>query len=127
MIEQIRLKLMARYASHRIGAADAQWEIAPHYVEKLEIEKRASRWYESVASTNVLWQVSGSDHKNFAVDQEKKTCGCFKRQFTGMPCKHAIAAIYARHHDHPEDHVSEFFKKTCYQKAYQDVIFLVPG
>jgi hypothetical protein len=118
---------MARYASHRIGAADAQWEIAPHYVEKLEIEKRASRWYESVASTNVLWQVSGSDHKNFAVDLEKKTCGCFKWQFTGMPCKHAIAAIYARHHDHPEDHVSEFFKKPCYQKAYQDVIFPVPG
>lgn len=44
-----------------------------------------------------------------------------------MPCKHAIAAIYARHHDHPEDHVSEFFKKPCYQKAYQDVIFPVPG
>lgn len=53
--------------------------------------------------------------------------GCFKWQFTGIPCKHANAAIYARHHDHPEDHVSEFFKKPCYQKAYQDIIFPVPG
>ena len=127
MIEQIRVKLMARYANNRNVAANGQWEIAPHYVAKLEIEKRVSRWFHSLASTNVIWQVSRSGHETFVVDLEKQTCGCFKWQFTRMPCKHAISAIYARRHDHLEDHVSDFFKKPFYQKAYQEIIFPVPG
>lgn len=117
MIEQIRVKLMARYANNRNGAANGQWEIAPHYVEKLEIEKRAARWCQSVPSTNVLWQVSRIGHETFVVDLEKQTCGCFKWQFTGMPCKHAISAIYARRHDHPEDHVSDFFQEAMLSKG----------
>jgi hypothetical protein len=54
MIEQIIVKLVARYANNRNGAANAQWEIAPHYFERLEIKKRAVHWCQSMASTNDL-------------------------------------------------------------------------
>jgi hypothetical protein len=54
MIEQNIVKLVARYANNRNGAANAQWEIAPHYFERLEIKKRDVQWCRSMASTNDL-------------------------------------------------------------------------
>ena len=55
-----------------------------------------------------------------------RTCGCRRWDMTGIPCSHAIAAIY-KSYQHPEDFVHDFFKKQMYKEAYGPVIQPVPG
>jgi len=45
---------------------------------------------------------------------------------SGVPCSHAISAM-TKQKLHPEDYVSEFFKKTLYFETYKEIIYPVPG
>lgn len=109
----------------REGVAAAKWEITPHYIEKLELEKTNSSYRRPVCAGRGIWQVSCGEY-TYAVDLENRTCGCFKWDVTGIPCKHAISAIY-KLRQYPEDYVNDFFKKATYEKAYQHLIYPVPG
>src|SRR3954467_4824073 len=107
MLDQIRTKLMARFAVRRDGVAIARWEIAPQYAENLETEKRFARWCTPVNAGNGIWQVEVTTNGNkdiHAVNLENKTCGCRKWDLTRVTCKHAIAAI-SKARQYPEDYV----------------------
>ena len=43
----------------------------------------------------------------------------------GLPCKHVICAIL-KARQHPEDFVSDLFKKPLYVETYAEVIYPVP-
>ena len=45
---------------------------------------------------------------------------------SGIPCIHAISAIY-KAFEQPEDYVSDFFKKPMYLAAYNPIVYPVPG
>lgn len=129
MMDQIRTKLMAKFADNRDGVVVAHWEITPHYVEQLETEKRFSRWCTPVNAGNDIWQVeitSNGKREVHSVNLHNKTCGCRKWDLTGVPCKHAISVIY-KAKQYPEDFVSDFFKKPMYALAYKEMIYPVPG
>ncbi|EEC67236.1 hypothetical protein OsI_34166 [Oryza sativa Indica Group] len=125
MLEMIRTKLMEKCNDKREGVAAAKWEITPHYIEKLELEKTNSRYCRPVCAGRGIWQVSCGEY-TYAVHLENRTCGCFKWDVTGIPCNHAISAIY-KLRQYPEDYVNDFFKKATYEKAYQHLIYPVPG
>jgi hypothetical protein len=116
MIDLIRSKLMARFAAKREGVEHVQWEITPTFVERLEWEKRNARWCTNiVCSKKNPWQVTHIE-RTYEVNLAERTCGCFKWDLTGIPCKHAVSAIY-KAQDFPEDYVSDFFKKPMYKEA----------
>uniref|UniRef100_A0ACD5VMN3 Uncharacterized protein n=1 Tax=Avena sativa TaxID=4498 RepID=A0ACD5VMN3_AVESA len=126
MIESIRTKIMPRFATKREGVEHVQWEITPTYVERLEWEKTNARWCTNiVCSKKDLWQVTHID-RTYEVNLAERKCGCFKWDLTGIPCKHAVAAIH-KAKEFPEDYVSNFFKKTMYKEAYKNLIYPVPG
>lgn len=116
---------MTRTANKRGGGARAQWEITPIIAGKLELEKRDSRYCRTFQSSFSIWEVSCSD-RSYEVDLSQRTCGCFKWQLTGIPCKHACAAIN-KTRARPEDYVDEYFKKEAYIRAYTPMIYPVPG
>jgi hypothetical protein len=126
MMDQILTKLMSKFQVRRDGVAIANWEIAPHYVEILETEKMWARYPTVVNGGNGIWRVETGAHNIHVVNLSNKTCGCFKWDLTGVPCKHAIAAIYMAR-EFPEDYVSEFFKKPMYEATYRPMIYPVPG
>jgi hypothetical protein len=126
MLEGIRTKIMVRNEGKRTGAANARWVITPTYTEKLEENKKYSRMYTARKAKGGLWQVSMGVDKSYAVNLEDRTCGCKKWDVTGIPCNHAICAIY-KSRQHPEDFVHEFFKKPMYLEAYNPVLYPVPG
>jgi hypothetical protein len=126
MFDGIRTKLMVRNNTKRTGAATARWQITPTYSEKLEELKKWARPCKAVKSIGDLWQVTSSQERIYAVDLVKRTCGCRKWDLTGLPCHHAISAIY-RASMYPEDYVHEFFKKAMYLEAYNPPIYPVPG
>ena len=94
MFEGIRSKLMVRYDRKRTKAAASRWEITPTYSEKLEEMKKWSRACKAEKSHGDVWQVTSSLENVYAVDLSKRTCGCRKWDMTGLPCHHAISAIY---------------------------------
>ncbi|KAM3295464.1 hypothetical protein ACQJBY_038010 [Aegilops geniculata] len=125
MINGIKDKLLVRYQQKREGGLVARWEIAPTYVERLEVNKRYARDCKSLIVGLGLFQVSSGD-KTYSVDTNLKTCGCKKWDISGIPCNHACSAIY-RSKQLPEDHVNVFFKKTMYLESYKPIIYPVPG
>ncbi|KAH0714639.1 hypothetical protein KY284_007544 [Solanum tuberosum] len=55
------------------------------------------------------WNLGASIMDNWAVHLEKRTCSCRKWSLTGIPCKHAIAAIWANQED-TLDYVHDSYK-----------------
>ena len=72
-----------------------------------------------------LYQVN-SGEKSYAVDLKKWTCGYRKWDMRGVPCNHAVSAIY-KSKQQPEDFVHQFFKKPMYLETYKPMIYPVPG
>jgi hypothetical protein len=110
MMECIRARLMTRTHNKRDGTMDANWEITPIWAEKLELEKNSARYCISLQAGIALWQVTCND-RTYTVDLEKRTCECFKWNLIGLPCKHAVDAIW-KSKLRPEEFVHQWLKKT---------------
>ncbi|CAM0946298.1 unnamed protein product [Alopecurus aequalis] len=108
----------------RIGARTAKWEITPHYAEKLELMKKYSRNCVPIRSDIGLWQVKSGNHAE-EVNLDAATCSCRKWDMTGLPCNHTVSAIY-KARMHPEDFVSDFFKKPMYINSYRHIFCHMP-
>lgn len=81
------------------------------------------------------WSASWDGDKKFAVKQgtrvvivdlEAMTCSCRVFELTGIPCEHAIAAIYDRRHQ-VVDYVSDFYKREKYLATYQHALEAING
>lgn len=112
MLDKIRQKLMVRANQKRDGGQQAMWEITPVVVGKLEVEKKYARYCNAYQSGVGLWEILGSE-RQYEVNLFSRTCGCNKWQLTGIPCKHAVTAIFAAK-ERPEDYVDEYFRKEAY-------------
>ena len=103
MVEGARSKLMVKYNEKRIDGQNARWQITPTYLEILENSKEWARCCKAMMAGPDLYQVN-SGEKSYAVNLKDITCGCRKWDMTGVPCNHAISAIY-KSKQHPEDFV----------------------
>ena len=110
----------------RTGGASADWGITPTNCEMLAVNRKYSRLYKSQKSAGNLWQVSRGVESSYAVDLDAKTCGCRRWDMTGIPCSHAISAIF-KSKQKPEGFIHDFFKKPMYLEAYKPVIYPVPS
>jgi hypothetical protein len=126
MFEGIRNKIMSKHETKRTCAAAARWAITPTYTERLEESKKWSRHCNAKKAADDLWQVSTVEDRVYAVNLANRTCGCRRWDMTGIPCSHAISAIY-KSKQQAEDYVSDFFKKEMYLEAYNPVVYPVPG
>ncbi|GKB70519.1 mutator type transposase, partial [Tanacetum coccineum] len=68
----------------------------------------------------VLWngedqyQVMGPYNDQCVVDVKEKTCSCRKWELTGMPCKHAVAALWDRDGNKSDVGIPESWVHACY-------------
>ena len=124
MLVGIYDKQMVRFDEKRAGAKNSSWEITPHYAEKLELMKKFARNCVPKRADDGLWQVASGDH-TYSVNLANRTCACRKWDLSGLPCNHAVSAIY-KAGEYPEDYVSEFFSKAVYMKSYTTVFYPMP-
>lgn len=124
MCEYIRRKVMTRIAEKRDGVANAHWDITPIVAQKLEMEKKYARYCRVYRSGFHLWEVHSTD-RSYEVNINARTCGCYSWQLTGIPCKHAISAIY-QEKQLPEQYVHEYYKKEAYLRTYSHMVYPVP-
>ncbi|KAL5581365.1 hypothetical protein UlMin_013807 [Ulmus minor] len=63
------------------------------------------------------FQITHGMGGQFAVDLANHACSCRSWDLSGIPCPHAVAAIYHQRHE-PLDYVNAFYKKATMLKAY---------
>jgi hypothetical protein len=125
-MELIRRQLMARFNQKRAGAETSKNVICPKIVKKLERNKRESRNYICHWSNRLLFEVDHSHEPRRIVDLGRRTCGCGRWQLNGIPCPHAISAIYV-HQEVPEQYVSEWYWMDTFRKSYAPDIYPIPS
>ena len=72
------------------------------------------------------FEVRQGNQEAYGVDLQKLECTCRQWQLTGIPCPHAITAIYFIGKQ-PEEYVSKSFKVSTYRSIYEFNILPVGG
>ncbi|XP_023763965.1 uncharacterized protein LOC111912463 [Lactuca sativa] len=116
LLESIRVIVMDRMSKMRVEAENWDDDICPTIRKKLEHTKELERFWRVIPCGGSLFEVKhGADI--FMVDEIGKTCSCRTWQLSGLPCPHAIAAIFYIN-KLPETYVSDWFRMKMWNEAY---------
>ncbi|KAH9618123.1 hypothetical protein KSS87_003218, partial [Heliosperma pusillum] len=119
MLEEIRESLMERLHKKIDVIAKKEIFLCPRIKEKLYKAKIEARGWSAYWDGRFCFGVRDvATQVKFVVNLRYKTCTCRSWQLSGIPCNHAIAAIW-KNVEHPEHYVAECYHKTGYLKAYQ--------
>ncbi|XP_021722374.1 uncharacterized protein LOC110689850 [Chenopodium quinoa] len=104
--------------------SDQQKGLLAAVAEQLEKHKVWARGWNAFWDGGFSYGVrDGSTQCKYVVNLAQRTCTCNAWQVSGIPCKHAIVAIWKKV-DEPEEYTSEYFRKSTYANAYS--FFLEP-
>ncbi|KAK8549131.1 hypothetical protein V6N12_062029 [Hibiscus sabdariffa] len=125
MLEEIRTMVMSRMNVKRAWEGTWRTNIAPRALQKLE------RNMENSTHCRLVWNGDGGFEVNHlgnqhTIDLKKLTCTCREWEINGIPCCHAICAMY---HDSkkPETYISEWYSKDKYLASYNHILQPVRG
>jgi hypothetical protein len=126
MNEIIRRKVMVRIQENRAKVEKWTGAICPNVFKKLKLN------IERSGSCYVLWngqdgfEVKEKDKMKWTVNLEQRTCTCRYWQLSGLPCCHAISAIYTSSKS-LDDFIDPCYSITEYMKTYQFCLQPVEG
>ncbi|XP_070007025.1 uncharacterized protein [Nicotiana sylvestris] len=128
LLETIRHLLMARINSNREKAE--KWnlgDICPTIKKALAKTMKDAASYIPKKSNTWNYEVIGPmEGDTWVVDLYNKTCGRKKWELSGIPCKHAISAIWLKK-DEVLDYVDDCYKVETYRKIYEVSILPMNG
>ena len=126
MNETIRAKVMVRIQQNRAKAEKWTGTICPNVFKKLKLNIDRS------AGCYVLWngengfEVKEKDKMKWTVNLDKRTCSCRYWQLSGLPCAHAINAIYTSSKS-LDEYIDPCYSISQYMKTYQFCLQPVEG
>ncbi|XP_071933232.1 uncharacterized protein [Coffea arabica] len=100
--------------------------LCPAIFDILEKAKKEQCMCICYYADTMKYQICCPFGDQFVVDLRSMTCTCRKWQLGGIPCGHAVAAIYRRR-DKPEKNVAPICWKTTYMKSYEPVLNPING
>ncbi|XP_075665367.1 uncharacterized protein LOC142635032 [Castanea sativa] len=124
MFEWIRVRLMTRIYTKREGIEKYTGKLYPSIQDKLETLKVESKPFSATPAGNFFYEVA-SQYERHVVDLVKKTCSCRYWDLNGIPCKHAIIAIYINI-ETPEAYTHQCYHKETYMEIYKEVLPPMP-
>lgn len=91
-----------------------------------EIEK-SGMWLPRMAG-EFKFEVSHMNDfsQKFVIDLEAQSCSCNFWELVGIPCKHAVSAIYDKGHE-PGDYVNKYYRREAYEKCYRQMVSPING
>ncbi|XP_073064187.1 uncharacterized protein [Primulina eburnea] len=119
MFETLRNLLMARFQVNREKVKKWKGRICPNIKDVLaKIYLEAVRYFP-MKSNEMLYQISRSDdiRDQHSVDLSIRSCSCRRYDLTGIPCKHAVCAIWCKKED-PEMYVHSYYMIETYKRCY---------
>lgn len=120
MLEEIRIMVTRRIQENRSNSERWAMTICPNVLRKVNKIRHATQY------CHVLWNGANGfevrDKKwRFTVDLGQKTCSCRYWQISGIPCRHACAALFTIS-DEPNNYVNTCFSIDQYKITYQHVL-----
>ncbi|KAL3641418.1 hypothetical protein CASFOL_016386 [Castilleja foliolosa] len=120
MLEMIRRLVMKRIQVCSSKMARHEGVLCPKIQSKLEQCKEQSRNCQPIYAGQRQFEVL-SFNTYHAVDLDQRSCSCKKWDYTGIPCCHAVAAIWKMKLK-PEDFVDDCFHKQTYLRSYKPIM-----
>jgi hypothetical protein len=106
--ETIRWQIVNRFNQKMVGAATTTNVICPKIMKKLERNKLDARNYICHWGNKLQFEIDSTHEARRVVNFEQCTCGCRRWHLNGIPCPHAIAAIYLNHQK-PKQYASKWY------------------
>lgn len=127
-LEIIRKQIMIKLFKCRKQATKWNTPICPRILEKLEVNEKATAGYLGYQCGEQLFEIRGMWEDQREVDLGTMTCSCRKWDLTGIPCKHAICAIWMKNDKRlVYQFISPLYSTDTYLKAYAGCINPMSG
>ncbi|KAI5342082.1 hypothetical protein L3X38_009957 [Prunus dulcis] len=127
-LEKTRVYVMLWMANRRSACQNWRYSVGPRIFKIIEKNKNklgSSQCIPRLAGKK-LYQVNHIYGGEFVVDLRAKTCSCRRWNLCGIPCPHAISAIF-QICENPIAYVDDCYKLETYIKAYEPVIHPIPS
>ncbi|KAL3537235.1 hypothetical protein ACH5RR_000601 [Cinchona calisaya] len=101
-------------------------QFCPRVFKKFEKEKNKTNICIPRCAGRHKYKITCMYGDQYAVDLEQRTCTCRRWDLSGLPCNHAISAIY-RTTEKLDMYVDDCYKKEAYLRSYEPVVNPVSG
>ncbi|KAL0395291.1 UNVERIFIED_CONTAM: hypothetical protein Slati_4495300 [Sesamum latifolium] len=120
MLDGIGNLMMTRMQVNRDKAR--QWDslICPKIKKVLEMNSKEAGECIPMKANDWHFQIMGP-YDQHTVNVLQRSCSCRRWDLTGIPCRHAISAIWCRNKK-PETYVHHCYRVSTYLKAYESAI-----
>lgn len=126
--ELIRKKLAIKLFENKSKAAEWNGVICPTIVKKIDEIERQAGGLIGYQCGPMLFEIIGTVSGQFSVDLGSRRCSCRKWDLTGIPCSHAVCAIWMKHGKGPVWHyVDPAYYISTYLKTYEGCINPMAG
>ena len=126
MQEKIRKKILARIQEQREKGARFHGKICPSIFNKLKSSIARTQFMEVLWNGKDGFEVQEGEYRRFTVDLEKWTCSCRYWELSGLPCCHAISAVYTCGLS-IDDFIAPCYFINTYNQIYDHVLQPVEG
>ncbi|XP_019197083.1 PREDICTED: uncharacterized protein LOC109190938 [Ipomoea nil] len=127
-LEIIRKKLMSSLFEFRCKAAEWSGIVCPNIVKKIDDIELLAGGLNGYQCSPMLFEILGTQSGQFTVDLGRRACSCRKWDLTGIPCQHAVCAIWMKHGKGPIWHyVDSCYLIFTYKKTYEGCINPMSG
>ncbi|XP_021802477.1 L-type lectin-domain containing receptor kinase IX.2-like, partial [Prunus avium] len=121
LLERIRYYIMLLMATRREAMEKWHHDVGPRVFATLEKLKKQSAWCIPRLAGESKYEVKCFGGTQVVVDLRNRSCSCRQWDLTGIPCKHACAAIGQLNGNHIS-YVHDYYKKEAFMKAYKPMV-----
>ncbi|XP_070017886.1 uncharacterized protein [Nicotiana sylvestris] len=125
MLEDIRHKVVRRHVDMIQFAETWITDISHMARVILEENKELSRKCKVLSFGTDRFEVDEYEYR-YIVNLRRRTCTCRSWQLRGIPCAHAISAIYHQEEE-PYNYVDHWYRKEIFLKVYQYFLEPIPN
>lgn len=128
LLEKLRYHFMTRMKANRDkGAKWNDGDICPTIKDVLHKNQASAAEFIPRKSNEWNYEIIGASiTNNWVVDVLNRKCSCRKWDLIGIPCKHAIVVIWAKHDD-INSYVDDCYKVETYRRIYAFSILPMNG
>ncbi|CAL2257564.1 unnamed protein product [Prunus armeniaca] len=121
ILERIRYYIMLLMATKREVMEKWAYDVGPRVFATLEKLKQQSAWCIPSLVEESKYEVKCFGGTQVVVDLRNRSCSCRQWDITGIPCKHAYAAMGQLNGNHIS-YVHDYYKKEAFMKAYKPMV-----
>ncbi|XP_062014029.1 uncharacterized protein LOC133730460 [Rosa rugosa] len=132
-LEDIRMATMLRLANRRQSGPNWRCRVGPRVEKQLKKQADLAADYRPRESSDLRFEIQGRGVgcasgvvAQHSVALDMKSCTYKRWDISGLPCGHAIAAIYSKGRS-PDEYVDDYFTKERYMKAYEPIMYPING